>query len=203
MKLKDNESLLEDNLNHEPYAEDTTPQDPIQSIVSNFESIRDIEEQIFIHMQQLSEKYPDYEDFKYVYEEKSFGSGARSGWFNLIGIKAVSENIEVTNPISGIVSMPVGAGKTGTTMASLPPTAKTITAPLGVGSKSALAYTSTATWTQQNGNVIKISDMKDGHLINAINMCDKKILSATDTESQHKWAGRKALLIMEKDSRGI
>lgn len=194
MKVAEHETVLESELNYEPFAEEKCPIDPIEKLVIATDSIREMEERVFIHLQELEEKYPDYIDFRYVYDEKTHETGGKSGWYNLVGIKSyVEEEPETTSKPSPIVgglktpkSKPKVIGSSGG---------------MGIGSKSPLAYSSSEMWEKRDGTKVKMSDMNDGHLDNAIKMCDRKIVGAsTKGESAH-WQERKHKLEKEKDSR--
>lgn len=190
MKVAEHETVLESELNYEPFAEDKSPIDPIEKLVMNIESLREMEEKVFIHFQELEEKYPDYIDFRYVYEEKDHATGGKSGWFNLVGIKSYveeePENISKPSPIVGGLkkskSKPKIIGSGG----------------IGIGAKSAFGYSSSELWEKRDGTTIKMSDMNDGHLDNAIKMCDRKIVGASTKEESAHWQERKQKLEREK-----
>ncbi len=155
MKLKSNEKVLETKLNFEPYGEERPIKDPIEEIIETTESMRDIEEKIFAHIQELEEKYPDYVNFRYDKQIKEEGKGF-SAWFDLIGVtSAPVEEEEVKATIT--MTVPKGLGKTGS-----------VAGGMGIGSKSPLAYSSPKTktridatgkvpvWTQKDGTKIEI-----------------------------------------------
>lgn len=71
------EVILETNINHEPYAEDGLPNYPFSDL-----SVNDVLSKIT----DIREMYPGYDNYEYRLEVKYYGYGAKSAWYNLIGI---------------------------------------------------------------------------------------------------------------------
>lgn len=206
MKLKSNEKLLETKLNFEPYGEDRPIKDPIEEIIETTESMRDIEEKIFAHIQELEEKYPEYVNFRYDKQIKEEGKGF-SAWFDLIGV--TSAPVEEEEDVKATVTMTVtkGLGKTGSVAGG--------TGGMGIGSKSPMAYSSPKTktridatgkvpvWTQKDGTKIEIDKMADRHITNARNMVARNLSAETDKDTIIIYEGQISLLESEMSRRGL
>lgn len=82
-----NKTTLETKVNYESIGEDNTARNPIEDICYSINSIAEISISIEEHFNQLQEKYPDYNDFEYVYQQIGHGYGTYSFWYDLVGIK--------------------------------------------------------------------------------------------------------------------